>query len=604
MSGTIAQLGLAVDSSEAVQAAMDLDRLTQAGAKAEKAAEGVAAGFDKAATATAGLSAAEGKLSESTEDAMKRLTAMARASLDSSEYYQTLTTSVNTNATALEKSGSSASSLAALQKKLQAESDALVGTTDHQADAAKKAAAATGVQAEGLQALLGKINPAIAAIQRLDEQQELLNQHFKAGNIKEVDYKAFSADIDAARVKQKGFNDEAGKSGGVFDKLKLGTRQAQENVVQLGNAFSTGDIGSGVRAIAQLGAGAGSSALGLLALVGPIMAVTAVLGALTYGYYQGSEETKAFNNALILTGNYAGTSAGQLSDMAREVSATVGTTGDAAASLAKLAGSGVIAGDSFKEIADAAAAMEDATGKSVDATIAEFVKIAKDPVSAAKELNDQYHFLTASVYSQIVALKEQGDTIGAAKLLTDTYADTVKGRAGEITQNLGTIERAWKGITDEARKSLDAIKNIGRDEGPAKRIAELTQSAAYARSALKADPDDTDAKKKLAASEKELYLLQLTVFTGEQRTKAQEDQVRTQKEGIDAEQRLKQISDSNLTNAQKRDKLTKDYLRDVETLKRRTLMIRKSRPTMSPRLFRTSRTRTKTKRLHRLALLI
>lgn len=568
MSGTIAQLGLAVDSSEAVQAAMDLDRLTQAGAKAEKAAEGVAAGFDKAATATAGLSAAEGKLSESTEDAMKRLTAMARASLDSSEYYQTLTTSVNTNATALEKSGSSASSLAALQKKLQAESDALVGTTDHQADAAKKAAAATGVQAEGLQALLGKINPAIAAIQRLDEQQELLNQHFKAGNIKEVDYKAFSADIDAARVKQKGFNDEAGKSGGVFDKLKLGTRQAQENVVQLGNAFSTGDIGSGVRAIAQLGAGAGSSALGLLALVGPIMAVTAVLGALTYGYYQGSEETKAFNNALILTGNYAGTSAGQLSDMAREVSATVGTTGDAAASLAKLAGSGVIAGDSFKEIADAAAAMEDATGKSVDATIAEFVKIAKDPVSAAKELNDQYHFLTASVYSQIVALKEQGDTIGAAKLLTDTYADTVKGRAGEITQNLGTIERAWKGITDEARKSLDAIKNIGRDEGPAKRIAELTQSAAYARSALKADPDDTDAKKKLAASEKELYLLQLTVFTGEQRTKAQEDQVRTQKEGIDAEQRLKQISDSNLTNAQKRDKLTKDYLRDVETLKK------------------------------------
>ena len=568
MSGTIAQLGLAVDSSDAVQAATDLERLVQAGTNAEKAADSMAAGFNKASTATAGLASAEGKLSESTDDAMKRLTAMAKASLDSSEYYQTLTTSVNTNATALEKSGSSASSLAALQKKLQAESDALVGTTDHQADAAKKAAAATGVQAEGLQALLGKINPAIAAIQRLDEQQELLNQHFKAGNIKEVDYKAFSADIDAARVKQKGFNDEAGKSGGVFDKLKLGTRQAQENVVQLGNAFSTGDIGSGVRAIAQLGAGAGSSALGLLALVGPIMAVTAVLGALTYGYYQGSEETKAFNNALILTGNYAGTSAGQLSDMAREVSATVGTTGDAAASLAKLAGSGVIAGDSFKEIADAAAAMEDATGKSVDATIAEFVKIAKDPVSAAKELNDQYHFLTASVYSQIVALKEQGDTIGAAKLLTDTYADTVKGRAGEITQNLGTIERAWKGITDEARKSLDAIKNIGRDEGPAKRIAELTQSAAYARSALKADPDDTDAKKKLAASEKELYLLQLTVFTGEQRTKAQEDQVRTQKEGIDAEQRLKQISDSNLTNAQKRDKLTKDYLRDVETLKK------------------------------------
>ncbi|MGY2251765.1 hypothetical protein [Pseudomonas reactans] len=152
--------------------------------------------------------------------------------------------------------------------------------------------------------------------------------------------------------------------------------------------------------------------------------------------------------------------------------------------------------------------------------------------------------------------------------MTDTYADTVKGRAGEITQNLGTIERAWKGITDEAKKSLDAIKNIGRDEGPAKRIAELTQSAAYARSVLKADPDDTDAKKKLAASEKELYQLQLMVFVGGQRTKAQEDQVRVQQEGIDAEQKLKAISDSNLTNAEKRNKLIKDYQRSVENLRK------------------------------------
>jgi lambda family phage tail tape measure protein len=106
--------------------------------------------------------------------------------------------------------------------------------------------------------------------------------------------------------------------------------------------------------------------------------------------------------------------------------------------------------------------MEKATGQSIDATIAEFVKIADDPVAAAKSLNDQYHFLTASTYAQIVALKEQGDTIGATKLLTDTYADTVKDRAGQITQNLGLIERGWKGIKDAASGALDATLNIGR----------------------------------------------------------------------------------------------------------------------------------------------
>ena len=650
MSGTIAQLGVAVDSSDAVQAAADLERLVQAGTKAEKVADSMSAGFDKAATATAGLANAEGKLSESTDDAIKRLTAMAKASLDSSEYYQSLTTSVNTNATALDNSGSSASSLAALQRRLQAESDALVGSTDRQADAAKKAAGATGVQAEGLQALLGKINPAIAALDKLDQQQAQLQKYKAAGLIDAETFRDYSARIDATRQKLGDFDDGLKKTGvssaqtqaalrqlpaqftDIFTSLAGGQNplmvliqqggQIKDSFGGVGNTFdalrdkfrslftggagaavlgeslagiatnakdvadNAGDAGKSLSGLAessntaaeaagnaQKAAGAISPAMsgvtiGAGAVALAVLAAAAALGTLIYGYSQGSKEADAYNKALILTGNAAGTSADQLSDLAQQVSATNGTTSEAAALLAKLAASGVVAGGSFKDIADAAAAMEDATGKSVDATISEFVKIAKDPVAAAKELNDQYHFLTASVYSQIVALKEQGDTIGAAKLLTDTYAETVKGRSGEITQNLGTIEKAWKGITDEAKKSLDAIKNIGRDEGPAKRIAELTQSAAFARSALKADPDDTDAKKKLAASEKELYLLQLTVFTGEQRTKTQEDQVRTQKEGIDAEQRLKLISDSNLTNAEKRDKLTKAYLRDVETLKK------------------------------------
>jgi len=564
----IASLGIKIDTSDAAKAVTDLDKVVQSGEKAEKAAEGIAAGFDKASASASDLSSSERKLSETLDEAKARLLATAKASLESSEYYQRLTTSVNTTATAMDSSGSSASSLAALQRRLQAESDALVGSTDRQAEATKKAAAATGVQAEGLQELLGKINPVQKKLQELDDLQSQLEKHRKAGNIDAEGFKSYSADIDAARVKQKGFNDEAGKSGGVFDKLKLGTRQAQENVVQLGNAFSTGDIGSGVRAIAQLGAGAGSSALSLLALVGPIAAVTAVLAGLTVAYYKGSAETKAFNDSLILTGNYAGTNAGQLSDMARQIGATVGTTGAAASALASLAGTGKIAGGSFEEIASAALSMEEATGKSVDATIAEFVKIAKDPVAAAKELNDQYHFLTASVYSQIVALKEQGDTIGAAKLLTDTYADTVQDRSKQITNNLGYVERAWKGITDEAKKSLDAIKNIGRDEGPAKRITELTQKVAFAESALKADPDDKDAKKKLSESKLELDFLVKQRDTQDAINKAQALYQETQDKGQDAQRKFDTRAKSTRSNKDKRKDELDDLQKEIDDIRR------------------------------------
>lgn len=658
MSGTIAQLGIEVNSGDAVQAATDLDRLTQAGAKAEKAAEGVAAGFDKAATASTGLATAEGKLSESTEDAMKRLTAMAKASLDSSEYYQTLTTSVNTNSAALENSSSSTASLAALSARFKADSDALVGTVDRQAESTRRAAAATGVQAEGLQALLAKINPTVAAYERLDQQQELLKQHLKAGNIDSDQFKAYSADIEKTRSKLGDFDDGLKKTGvsskqteaalrqlpaqftdiftslaggqnplmvliqqggqikdsfggigATFDalggKLKslftggagaavLGESLAGIATNAKGVAENTGEAGESLSDLAEssnTAAEAAENAQKAVGAIGPavsgvtfsvagmalaVVAAAAALGTLIYGYSQGSKEADEYNKALILTGNAAGTSAGQLADLAQQVSATNGTTSEAAASLAKLAASGVIAGGSFKDIADAAAAMEDATGKSVDATIAEFVKIAKDPVAAAKELNDQYHFLTASVYSQIVALKEQGDTIGAAKLLTDTYAETVKGRSGEITQNLGTIEKAWKGITDEAKKSLDAIKNIGRDEGPAKRIAELTQSVAFAQSALKADPDDTDAKKKLDESKLELDFLVKQRDTQDAINKAQALYQQTQDKGQDSQRKFDAREKSFRTNKQKRD----DELKELE---QEQAAIRKANPN-DPRL--------------------
>lgn len=234
-------------------------------------------------------------------------------------------------------------------------------------------------------------------------------------------------------------------------------------------------LGSGARAVAQLGAGAGSAAIGFAAIAVPLALAAAGVAVLANAYYQGSKEASEYNKALTLTGNYAGISADKLGEMARQISVTVGTTGAAAEVLANLAGNGKLASSSFVEISEAALAMEKATGKSVDATVAEFVKIAEDPVAAAKSLNEQYHFLTASVYAQIVALKDQGDTIGAAKLLTDTYADTIKTRTSDITVNLSLWERAWKGVSTETQKTLDAINNIGRAEDSAKRSPNLVR---------------------------------------------------------------------------------------------------------------------------------
>ncbi|WP_459205454.1 phage tail length tape measure family protein [Pseudomonas sp. MLB6B] len=202
-------------------------------------------------------------------------------------------------------------------------------------------------------------------------------------------------------------------------------------------------------------------------------AAAAAVGAVVYGYAEGSKEADAYNRALILSGQYAGVAADALGDMAARVGAGNGTIGEAAAALAELASNGSIATGSFETIASAALAMEDATGKSVSTTISEFARIAEDPVTAAKALNDQYHFLTASTYSQIEALQAQGDQTAAAQVLTDAYAETLATRAQQIDDNLGIVERGWRGIQNAAAHALDAMKNIGRETTLTQQIAEL-----------------------------------------------------------------------------------------------------------------------------------
>lgn len=321
------------------------------------------------------------------------------------------------------------------------------------------------------------------------------------------------------------------------------------------------------------GVGPAARALGgyVLGLVNPFSLAAAAAAGLGVAYYKGSEEATAYSKALILTGNAAGTSADQLASLANQVSSTVGTTGAAAEVLAQLAGNGKIAGQSFGAVATAALEMESATGKAIEETVAEFAKIAKDPVAAAKDLNDQYNFLTAAVYSQIVALKEQGDTIGAAKLLTDTYADTIKTRTSDVTANLGLIESAWKKVKSAAAGALDATLDVGRTQSIDEQIANREKLLADRKGGLLASlfPDDLgENSRSTKFIEDQIAALKRAKVQIEENAKAEGERVKTQRDGIDASLRLKAISDGNLTNEEKRNKLIKEYKRDVEALRK------------------------------------
>lgn len=241
-----------------------------------------------------------------------------------------------------------------------------------------------------------------------------------------------------------------------------------------------GGIGPAVRAVGAYVGG----------LINPLTLSAAAAAALAYAFSQGANESKALNQALIMTGNYAAVSTDQLSTMAATVSQSIGTQGKAAEVLSQIAATGKIAGDQMISIGVAAETMEKATGTAVAKTIEQFVSLADEPVKASLKLNEQYHYLTAAIYDQIVALEEQGKKDQAAALAQQTYAEQMKARADKVIANLGYMERAWNAVTGAAKSAWDAMLGLGRaatlDEirgkitGVQSQIAELEKGSGFA----------------------------------------------------------------------------------------------------------------------------
>ncbi|EMH4161662.1 phage tail tape measure protein [Pluralibacter gergoviae] len=292
-----------------------------------------------------------------------------------------------------------------------------------------------------------------------------------------------------------------------------------------------------------------------------IGALVAVVGTLTYAFYKGSQEQQEFAKSLILTGNVVGKTTGQLADMAREVAESTGNpTAVAAETLNRVVSGGKIARESMQAVTEAVVSMNDATDESVDSMVADFEKIAQNPVAAIGELNDKYHFLTLATYNQIKALQDEGNQQDAARIATDAYTSTLKQRADEIAGNLGTLQSAWKWLGDEAKGAWDAMLDIGREKSLEQRLADAQKKLTNAKGAYTTDVwGNVTGLSRDAQSD--VNILQSVVDLQGDVVGAIGKANEAQQNGIKAQSYINTLTEQTLTNAQKRtreqDKLTK-----------------------------------------------
>lgn len=180
--GTIAELGIRVDSKDAVGAADDLDKLTKAGGRAEQSAVSLMGEME----------ALEKSLSsgaKTTQELAKQRDALAK----------------------LTKTGAYG----------EVEAAKISAQLDKQQIALAKSAMD---EQKALNSLLGAIDPTRGALAKLDTQVEQLGKHLDEGRISQEEYNSALKKIDGKYA-------ELDKTSSAFANLGLNTKAARQNVV-------------------------------------------------------------------------------------------------------------------------------------------------------------------------------------------------------------------------------------------------------------------------------------------------------------------------------------------------------------------------------------
>ncbi|HBP9018006.1 TPA: phage tail tape measure protein, partial [Escherichia coli] len=218
-----------------------------------------------------------------------------------------------------------------------------------------------------------------------------------------------------------------------------------------------------------------------MAVGGVIGGLAAAVVGLGKAWYDGQKEGEEFNRQLALTGHYAGITTGQLWTLSRAISGNGITQHAAAGALAQVVGSGAFRGGDIAMVAKAAAQMERSVGQSVSDTISQFKRLKDDPVNAARTLDNELHFLTATQLEQIRVLGEQGRASDAARIAMSALAEETGKRTSDIDNNLNALGSTLQTLSDWWKQFWDAAMNIGREDSLDAQIASLQEKIQRAK---------------------------------------------------------------------------------------------------------------------------
>lgn len=381
------------------------------------------------------------------------------------------------------------------------------GEAAARAQAELAATQAAEKQSTALKNLLGSIDPTIRAFNSLDEQHAQLVAHFEAGRINGAQFEHFNTILNQTRERLSGVADvlpealsrqeaaarRAGISVGQYSAaLRTLPAQFTDIATQLAGGQSPflillqqggqikdsfGGLGPMLQALrdalfgfneesretSESAAGISDAAEGLnntseaaeklgraggllntfnLAIAGSVGLLALLAGAA----YSSSQQFDNVARSLILMGGAGFSSMQQLNDAAKDVADNAGASlAESVDTLVQLNDTGKYTADQMTKIAKSILAMGDA-GLDTKAALADFSRLANDPIKALASLNQQYGFVDEAMMKHLITLEKTKGKTAAANEAIRLFADTMEDRSNKIVEATDNIGQAWNGI--------------------------------------------------------------------------------------------------------------------------------------------------------------
>lgn len=392
------------------------------------------------------------------------------------------------------------------------------GEAAARAQAELAATQAAEKQSAALKNLLGSIDPTIRAFNSLDEQHAQLVAHFEAGRINGAQFEHFNTILNQTRERLSGVADvlpealsrqeaaarRAGISVGQYSAaLRTLPAQFTDIATQLAGGQSPflillqqggqikdsfGGLGPMLQALrdalfgfneesretSESAAGISDAAEGLnntseaaeklgraggllntfnLAIAGSVGLLALLAGAA----YSSSQQFDNVARSLILMGGAGFSSMQQLNDAAKDVADNAGASlAESVDTLVQLNDTGKYTADQMTKIAKSILAMGDA-GLDTKAALADFSRLANDPIKALASLNQQYGFVDEAMMKHLITLEKTKGKTAAANEAIRLFADTMEDRSNKIVEATDNIGQAWNGIKAFASDTFDQI---------------------------------------------------------------------------------------------------------------------------------------------------